>query len=153
VTLERAGLIGNEPTTEGRVKNRETVRVLVAVLLAPLLGLLAVILPVFLLHLPLQPAPVFPLVATGVERMSSLALILLFASGLALSLMGEGCWIASLFVMLAFPVLAMLEIAADPRSHSMLPLELASYGLMTAVAVTGGVLGVVARKRPVRGVT
>jgi hypothetical protein len=30
--------------TEGRVKNRETVRVLIAVLLAPLLGLLAVIL-------------------------------------------------------------------------------------------------------------
>ena len=110
------------------------------------LGLTSVCLPVVILQLPPPPqGGLFPFVFAGVEGMSLLTLILLFASGIMLGLVFSTHLLHPLVfgftTMAAFPVLAFVEIAQNPFSHNLLPIEFVMYGFVSLFAVGGAYAG------------
>lgn len=97
---------------------------------------------------PLMPAPLFPLLRTGVEHIGWIALVGLGVLGLAagsltrLPVLGIG-----LSSMAIPPIVAIAEIVADPTSHNLIPFELVMYLLMCAPALLMALLGRTVRSR------
>jgi hypothetical protein len=115
---------------------------------AAFLGLGAVILPVWLLSLRPCPAPLFPLVRTGIERMSYLTFLFLFISGLLLGFKGKGHpALLGCATMGLFPLVAIAEIFSSPTSHNLWPFEFVMYGLVSLSAVLGAFIGRYVQKR------
>ena len=122
--------------------------VLLSFICAALLGIGAVILPVWILSLRPYTAPLFPLVRTGVERMSYLTFILLFVSGLLLGLLGRGHpFLLGLATLALLPLLAIAEMVASPTSHNLWPIEFVIYGFISLSAVLGTYIGRYVQKR------
>jgi hypothetical protein len=120
--------------------------------LAPGLGLLSLILPVLASSQPRVKAPLFPLVATGVEQMSVATLVLLFLSGVFLggAFSGRASWVASFLVLAAMPAVILAEGIADPSSHNLFPFELAMYGALSFITLLGAGVGILVRRRAIR---
>lgn len=123
-----------------------TIRYVTGLLTAIGLGLASVCLPVVILQLP--PAPQggpFAFVFAGVEGMSLLTLILLFASGLMLGLIFSiqplDPLIFGIATMAAFPFLVFVDIAQNPFSHNLWPIEFVIYGFVSLFAVGGAYTG------------
>ena len=115
---------------------------LLSALAAPLLGLGSVLLPVWILEKKILDAPLFPLIRTGVDAISTLSLLLLFGSGILLGLLGRANPVLSgLLTMALFPFFALAEVFADPTSHNLWPIEFLLYGLISLVAVLGACIG------------
>ena len=110
------------------------------------LGVLCVVGPVIGTS-PLMPAPLFPLLRTGIEKMTweSVALMALvgFVAGVVTGLPRVGIAAASVGLL---PLAAFAEMAADGTSHNLIPFELVMYGVMGLP-----VLGMAALGRVVRG--
>ena len=114
------------------------------------LGLAAFCLPVMVLNLPLvQGESQFPIVQTGMKHMSWLTLTSLFAIGIALGLAsaalpkprGAAPLVFGLMTMATFPITAFVDIAANPYSHNLWPIEFLFYAGIGMVAVAGAYLG------------
>jgi len=132
-------------------KRNPTFRYLEAVI-AALLGIASVILPVWLLSLKPYPAPLFPLIRTGVEGMSALTLVFLLISGVLLGVFGRGHPILlGLATLGLLPCAALAEMVASPTSHSMWPFEFAIYGLLSLIAVLGAFVGRLVKMRFCKG--
>jgi len=116
--------------------------------LAPFLGLLAIVVPAMVLATPAEEAPLFPLVASGVEHMSRLTLLLFFAAGVFLggAFRHKASWVASLVVMAPMPIIILMEGIKDPTSHNLWPFELLLYGGLTLLSLLGAVIGAVGRR-------
>ncbi len=115
------------------------------------LGLASVWLPVVILELPPPPqGGLFQFVFAGVEGMSLLTLIMLFASGIMLGLIFCNHPLHPLVfgfaTMTALPALAILEVAQDPFSHNLLPIEFVFYGFVSLFAVGGAYAGYALRQ-------
>ena len=115
------------------------------------LGLASVCLPVVILKLPPPPqGGLFPFIFAGVEGMSLLTLILLFASGIMLGLIFCNHPLLPLVfgfaTMTALPALAILEVAQDPFTHNLLPIEIVFYGFVSLFAVGGAYAGYALRQ-------
>ncbi len=115
------------------------------------LGLASVWLPVVILELPPPPqGGLFPFIFAGVEGMSLLTLILLFASGIMLGLIFCNHPLHPLVfgfaTMTAFPFLVFAEIAQNPYSHNLWPFEFAIYGIVSLLAVGGAYAGYALRQ-------
>ena len=123
-----------------------SIRFLIGLPTAIGLGLASVWLPVVILELPPPPGGgLFPFIFAGVEGMSLLTLILLFASGIMLGLIFCNHPLHPLVfgfaTMAAFPALAIVEVAQDPFTHNLLPIEFAVYGFVSLFAVAGAYAG------------
>ena len=110
------------------------------------LGFTSVCLPVVILQLPPPPqGGLFPFVFAGVEGMSLLTLILLFASGIMLGLSFSihplHPLVFGFATMAAFPALAFVEMVQNPYSHNLWPFEFAIYGFVSLFAVGGAYAG------------
>ncbi len=115
------------------------------------LGLASVWLPVVILKLPPHPqGGLFPFIFAGVEGMSLLTLILLFASGIMLGLIFCNHPLHPLVfgfaTMAAFPFLVFAEIGQNPFSHNLWPIEFAVYGFVSLFAVGGAYAGYAVRQ-------
>jgi hypothetical protein len=120
---------------------------------APVLGIVSLILPVLIYRLPWeQTSPLFPVLATGVEHMSALILVLLFASGAILggAFKHAASWAASMVVMAAMPPFILADVIVDPTSHNLFPFELAMYGALSVLALLGAGVGALVRRTVVR---
>lgn len=98
------------------------------------LGLACVVVPV-LGTSPLMPAPLFPLIRTGVEKLTWVPIAALGALGLAVGLGTRlPCGRAALASVAVFPMAAIAEIVVDSSTHNLIPFEVGMY-LMLAVPV------------------
>ena len=110
---------------------------------AVVLGLTSVCLPVFVFNLPLRPAPLSPAVSTAVEELSWLALILLFASGVAVGFLSSSPiqpLVLGVLTTVALPLIAVAEMIVAPRSHNLWPIEVFIYILLSLPAIVGAYL-------------
>jgi hypothetical protein len=113
-----------------------------ALLLAPVVGLLAFVLPVFILSPKQYESPLFPLLRTGIEGASSLTYILLFLGALGLgTALRISPWLLGVFCMAGFPLLAFAEMVYDPSSHNLWPIEFLIYAGTSVVSITGAFVG------------
>jgi hypothetical protein len=109
---------------------------------ASLLGLLAILAPVWILDLRRYPAPLFPLLRTGVEGMSLLTLVFLFCAGFLVSCFGVGHpFLLGIATVALLPILAIAEMCVSPASHNLWPLEFVIYGFVSLSAIVGAFLG------------
>ena len=124
-------------------------RWMVPFFLAPFLGLLSLILPVLCSSQARVQAPLFPLVATGVEHMTLATFVLLFLSGVLLggAFKGKASWVASFLVFAAMPLIIVAEGIVDRTSHNLLPFELAMYGVLSLITLLGAGIGVLMRRK------
>jgi hypothetical protein len=106
---------------------------------ASIFGLLAMILPV-LIFPPAYwyDAPLFPVVRNAVEHVGREQLVLLFAVGIVLGFLSKirplvlgGASISLL------PLTAIAEMAVDPTSHNLFPLEFMVYGFYGCIVAIG----------------
>jgi hypothetical protein len=105
---------------------------------AALLGLAAVVGAAVLTDAPRHDASVFPLVARGVEEFGRVSLELLFIVGLGVGLFrGASPLLTGLCTMAAFPLISLLEIAIDPTSHSLVPIEWFIYLVESLPGIAG----------------
>lgn len=97
---------------------------------------------------PLKPAPLFPLLRTGVEGLGWPAVaglgVLGLVAGLITRLPVVGIAAASIALL---PLAAFAEIAADPTSHNLIPFELLMYLMLSGPALFMALLGRGARSR------
>ena len=115
---------------------------------ASILGLLSVVLPTFFQHdLKKYDAPLFPLIRTGIEGISSWSFGLLFCSGFGLKLMSRlSGWKIGLATMALFPIMTIIELIADSSSHNLLPIEFIFYAVFSLPAILGAYLAQGVRK-------
>lgn len=119
-----------------------TLKLLWAFPCAMLFGLLSFCFPVWLFRMPLSPAPLFPVLVTGVEDMSWLTFLLLFTSGVVLGFTGIRHALL-LGLGTVFPLMAatIVEIIVSPTSHNLWPIELVMYLLISLIAAVGIIVG------------
>lgn len=121
---------------------------------AMLLGLLSFCLPVWLFRKPLTPAPLFPVLVTGVEAMSWLTFLLLFLSGVILGLTGvRHALVLGLGTILPLVAAAIAEMIVSPTSHNLWSIEFVIYLLISLVAAAGVPVGGFLNRRVVCGKT
>ena len=121
---------------------KEKIPLVVAGIAAAALGLVSVIAPVFILSRREYAAPLFPWVRSGIEGFSFLSAVLLFSSGVLIGLWtSKRPFIFALCTMAAFPLLAVVEMVADSKSHNLWPLEFLIYAVISLVAVAGAYVG------------
>jgi hypothetical protein len=119
----------------------------VALPLASVVGLLAFVLPVFFLRPPKYDSPLFPLVRTGIEGASELTYALLFLGAVGLGAAFKvSPMLLGMFCMVGFPVLAIAEMAYDPTSHNLWPIEFLVYGVTSLVSIAGAFAGETVRE-------
>jgi hypothetical protein len=104
-----------------------------------ILGMLSIILPVFILEdLRTYDSPLFPLIRTGIEGISTYSLSFLFLSGFIVKLFSNASfWKIGFMSMALFPLAAICEMIADSSSHNMFPIEFIFYGIYTIPSIIG----------------
>jgi hypothetical protein len=118
------------------------IRLAVSIIAAVALGLISIIAPVFVLSRTHYDAPLFPLVRSGIEGMSSLTFAFLLVSGVLLGIaFPRHPLLLGICTMAAFPLLAIAEISVSPTSHNLWPFEFVIYGLVSLIAVLGAFIG------------
>ena len=103
-----------------------------------LLGLLAIVVPVWVLDLRRYTAPLFPLIRSGVEGMSLLTLVFLFCAGFLVGCFGVGHpMLIGIATVALLPILAIAEMSISSTTHNLWPLEFIIYGAISLCAVAG----------------
>jgi len=116
-----------------------------------LLGLLAIVVPVWVLDLRRYTAPLFPLIRSGVEGMSLLTLVFLFCAGFLVGCFGVGHPILiGIATVALLPILAIAEMSISPTTHNLWPLEFIIYGGISLCAVAGALAGRFAKRLALR---
>ena len=110
--------------------------------LASILGLISIVVPtLFLPELKQYEAPLFPLIRTGIEGISTWSFGLLFLSGFGMKFFSNlSSWKIGLTIMALFPIMAIFEILVDSSSHNMLPIEFIFYLVYSIPAIFGAYL-------------
>lgn len=111
-------------------------------LLASILGLISIVIPtLFMPELKQYEAPLFPLIRTGIEGISTWSFGLLFLSGFGMKYFSYlSGWKIGLTIMALFPIMAIFEILVDSSSHNMLPIEFIFYLVYSIPAILGAYL-------------
>ncbi len=111
-------------------------------LLASILGLISIVIPtLFMPELKQYEAPLFPLIRTGIEGISTWSFGLLFLSGFGMKYFSNlSGWKIGLTIMALFPIMAIFEILVDSSSHNMLPIEFIFYIVYSIPAILGAYL-------------
>lgn len=111
-------------------------------LLASILGLISIVIPtLFMPELKQYEAPLFPLIRTGIEGISTWSFGLLFLSGFGMKFFSNlSSWKIGLTIMSLFPIMAIFEILVDSSSHNMLPIEFIFYLVYSIPAIFGAYL-------------
>ncbi|MBI4656887.1 MAG: hypothetical protein HY746_09115 [Elusimicrobia bacterium] len=107
------------------------------------LGFAAVILPVILRHqiFPYRDT-LFPVLRSGVEKLSLLSVIGLFLAGLLAGIKSPfRPSVNGLLTMSLFPVIAIADMIFYPTSHNLWPLEFVVYLLLTIPGIIGAYTG------------
>jgi len=96
-------------------------------------GTISIIIPPLLtVDVKVYDSPLFPMVRTGIEGMSLWTLLFLFSSGMFLgAVYPKREWLLGISTMSLLPILAVLEMLADPYSHNLWPIEFVIYGFCT----------------------
>ncbi len=116
-----------------------------------LLGLLAIVVPVWVLDLRRYTAPLFPLIRSGVEGMSLLTLVFLFCAGFLVGCFGVGHPILiGIATVALLPILAIAEMSISSTTHNLWPLEFIIYGAISLCAVAGAFAGRFAKRLALR---
>ncbi len=120
---------------------------LIAVLVAvAILGIACIVIPV--LNQPLKPSPLFPLLHTGIEKMTWVAIALLAALGLVAGLTTRApVWAIAIASVALLPCAAIAEIVKDGTSHNLIPLEIIMYGFMSIPVLAMAAVGRFAKNR------
>jgi len=118
-------------------------------ILSAILGLASFIIPVILTpRIGYYDSPLFPIVRTGVEKLSFFEVCCLAISGFILSFLNpRKPWRWGLATMSLFPILAIIEMIADSRSHNLWPMEFLMYGILTIPGILGAFAGASIRKK------
>ena len=116
-----------------------------------LLGLLAIVVPVWVLDLRRYTAPLFPLIRSGVEGMSLLTLVFLFCAGFLVGCFGVGHpLLLGIATVALLPILAIAEMSVSSTTHNLWPLEFIIYGAISLCAVAGAFAGRFAKRLALR---
>jgi len=116
-----------------------------------LLGLLAIVVPVWVLDLRRYTAPLFPLIRSGVEGISLLTLVFLFCAGFLVRCFGVGHPILiGIATVALLPILAIAEMSISSTTHNLWPLEFIIYGAISLCAVAGAFAGRFAKRLALR---
>jgi len=116
-----------------------------------LLGLLAIVVPVWVLDLRRYTAPLFPLIRSGVEGMSLLTLVFLFCAGFLVGCFGVGHpMLIGIATVALLPILAIAEMSISSTTHNLWPLEFIIYGAISLCAVAGAFAGRFAKRLALR---
>ena len=110
-----------------------------ALLVVSILGMASILVPVFILG-DLKPydSPLFPLIRTGIEGISSYSFTFLFLSGFIVKLVSHApAWKIGLMSMVLFPIATFCEMIADASSHTMFPFEFIFYAIFSIPAIVG----------------
>lgn len=110
--------------------------------LVAVLGVLSILLPtLFMPDLRQYDAPLFPIIRTALEGVSTWSFGLLFCSGFCMKWVSKlPSWKIGISTMALFPIIAILEILADSSSHNMLPFEFIMYAVYSIPAIIGAYL-------------
>lgn len=83
-----------------------------------------------------------------VDGMQLTSIPLLFVVGLVAGLIvPQRFWLWGLFTMAAFPVVAVVLMVINPKSHSLWPIEFFIYGILTLPGVLGAGVGTAIRSK------
>ncbi len=114
-------------------------------------GIFSVIAPYVLLHgfTGEYQSPLFPLLRNAWEKLGVVTPVLLVGAGVGLGFMCPKHWlILGASTAFLFPLAAVLEIAKDPRSHNLWPIEFVLYLVLVAgPAILGALVGSMIRGR------
>ena len=131
--------VASGETTKSKFRlNRE---LLLGGLLAMLVGLIAVLLPPLFVAMKAYDSPVFPLVRTAIEGMTSFTYVGLLSGGMLIGWLCRKPVILGFVTMLPFYVFAVVEILVDPTSHKLWLIEFTIYFALSLLAVLGGAFG------------
>jgi hypothetical protein len=146
----------DDSTIKGQTMNeapsgvRSSLKVILAgAAIAVLIGLLAVLVPAFLLPMKPYESPVFPVVRTAIEGITPFTYVGLFIGGLVLGWFFPYGAALGLLTMTPFYASAITEMIVDPHSHKLWPLEFVIYLALSLLAVLGG-LGATWVRRSIR---
>lgn len=111
-------------------------------LLAGVLGIVSIVLPtLFMTDLRQYNAPLFPIIRTAIEGISTWSFGLLLFSGFCLKWFSNlSSWKIGFATLAFFPIMAVLEIFVDSSSHNMLPFEFILYAVYSIPAIAGAYL-------------
>lgn len=111
-------------------------RTILELIAAAALGIVAICVPVLVHGLTLYPAPLAPIVRTGIEEMSWLTLAMLLLIGtLEGALFSPRPPFAAVASISGLIVVATAEMVVSPTSHNLWPIEFFLYGLLVATPV------------------
>lgn len=120
---------------------------------ASVLGLVSVIMPPLLLSGAKQyDHPVWPAVVTGIEGMSWLTILFLGLSGMIIGLLRpKQPWRWGVMTMVPFPLLTFIDLSFSICCHSIWPIELIMYFVLTTPGIVGAFIGAIV-SRCVKGI-
>jgi len=123
--------------------------ILIVFALGAVLGLISIIIPpLWIVDVKAYESPLFSMVRTGIEGMSLWTFLFLFLSGMFLGVIYskyELLW--GISTMSLFPILAFLEMATEPNSHNIWPMEFVIYGFCTIPGIIGAYIGAFIRRK------
>jgi len=132
--------------------------------LGAVLGIISVIVPpLYIVDVKFYESPLFPVIRTGIEGMSKWSYLFLLSSGIFLGIIYPkhkslyGMFFGIIYskqelllgasTMSLFPILAFLEMAKDPYSHNLWPIEFILYGFATIPGIIGAYIGATIRRK------
>ncbi len=110
--------------------------------LIAILGVACFVGPTWAAGTPLMPAPLFPLLRTGVERLTWIPFALLAMLGfVSAGATRHNPFFIGIASMSLFPCAAIAELIVDNTTHNLIPLELIMYGMFSIPATLGAIVG------------
>jgi len=123
-------------------------RDLITYVSAIVIGLMAIVIPTFVLDLKGSTHPYYPFIIDGIDGYSPLTILLLIIGGCVLGIYNPGrSWLAGFATMAAFPVITFIDVAHGWEQHQLWPFEMLMYGILAIPSVIGAVLGSRLRRR------
>lgn len=121
-------------------------RLLAVLAIVAVLGVVCIVVPV--LNLPRMPAPLFPLLRTGVEKLGVIPIALLATLGLVAGLATRApVWAIAIASVALLPCAAIAEMVKDGTSHNLIPFEIIMYGFMAIPVLAMAAVGRFAKNR------
>ena len=129
------------------IKGEETnwPRLLGVLIAVAALGVACIVLPV--IDMSRMPAPLFPLLRTGIEKISLVPIALLAGLGLVAGLLTRApVWAIAIASVAVLPCAAIAEIVKDGTSHNMIPFEIIMYGFLAIPVLALAAVGRFAKR-------
>jgi hypothetical protein len=115
-------------------------------IIAAVLGFISIILPPYIKHggkVVFYDAPLFPIIATAIKNLSIFpTTVLLTIAGFIVGyLKSEIWWLLGFATIMLFPLAAVCEMVLYPTTHTLWPVEMLLYGLLSIPPIIGAFLG------------